>query len=118
MGATPFNLLGTAAIVNGTNRRGSARLIWLGPSQTIGREIMIIARSAEIRVRRYDGVPECDVVVFFRGQAMTLRCRDYDQAVEWARIECKAYKVAEGFTVERPSTERNSARDSAKGRPR
>jgi hypothetical protein len=65
---------------------------------------MIAAHSAEIRVRRYNGVRECDVVVFFRGQAMTLRCRDYDQAVEWARIECKAYKVAEGFTVERRST--------------
>ena len=47
-----------------------------------------------------DDVPECDVVVFFRGQAMTLRCRNYDQAVEWARIECKTYKVADGFTVE------------------
>jgi hypothetical protein len=66
---------------------------------------MITAHSAEIRVRRYDGVPECDVVVFFRGQAMTLRSRDYDQAVKWARIECKAYKVADGFTVERRSTE-------------
>jgi len=65
---------------------------------------MISARSAEICVRRYNGVRECDVVVFFRGQAMTLRCRDYDQAVEWARIECKVYKVAEGFTVERRST--------------
>jgi hypothetical protein len=32
---------------------------------------MITAHSAEIRVRRYDRVPECDVVVFFRGQAMT-----------------------------------------------
>ena len=80
-------------------------MVWQGPSQTIGREIMITVHSAEIRVRRYDGVPECDVVVFFRGQAMTLRCRDYDQAVEWARIECKAYKVAEGFTVERRPTE-------------
>ena len=47
-----------------------------------------------------DDVPECDVVVFFRGQAMTLRRRNYDQAVEWARIECKTYKVADGFTVE------------------
>jgi hypothetical protein len=62
---------------------------------------MISDHSAEIRVRRYDGVAECDVVVFFRGHAMTLRCRNYDQAIEWARIECKAYKVADGFTVER-----------------
>jgi hypothetical protein len=71
---------------------------------------MITAHSAEIRVRRYDGVRECDVVVFFRGQEMTLRCRDYDQAVKWARIECKSYKVADGFTVERRSTEPGSAK--------
>jgi hypothetical protein len=32
-------------------------------------------------VRRYDGVPECDLVVIFRGRAMTISCRDYDQAV-------------------------------------
>jgi hypothetical protein len=44
---------------------------------------------------------ECDVVVFFRDQEMTIRCRDYEQAVKWARIECKSYKVADGFTVER-----------------
>jgi hypothetical protein len=62
---------------------------------------MITAQLAEIRVRRYDGARECEVVVFFRGRAMTLRCRDYDQAVEWARIECKVYKVADGFSVER-----------------
>jgi hypothetical protein len=72
-----------------------------GTISNIGREIMITHHSAEICVRRYDGVPECDVVVSFRGHAMTLRCRNYDQAVEWARIECKAYKVAGGFTVER-----------------
>ena len=48
---------------------------------------MITHHSAEIRVRRYDGVPQCDVVVSFRGHAMTLRCRNYDQAVDWARIE-------------------------------
>jgi hypothetical protein len=80
---------------------GDVRQDWFsGTISTIGREIMITAHSAEIHVRRYDGVPECDVVVFFRGQAMTLRCRSYDQAVEWARIECKTYKVADGFTVE------------------
>ena len=71
----------------------------------IGRKIMIItADSAEICVRRYDGLRECDVVVSFRGHAMRLRCRDYNQAMDWARIECKAYKVAGGFTVERRST--------------
>jgi hypothetical protein len=64
---------------------------------------MIAAHSAEICIRRYNGAPECDVIVVFRGRELMLRCRDYDQAVKWARIECKAYKVAQGFTVERPN---------------
>jgi hypothetical protein len=63
---------------------------------------MIAAHSAEICIRRYNGAPECDVIVVFRGRELSLRCRDYDQAVRWARIECKSYKVAKGFTVERP----------------
>jgi hypothetical protein len=62
---------------------------------------MITPHPAEIRVRRYDGAPECDVIVFFRDREITIRCRDYDQAVKWARIECKSYKVADGFVVER-----------------
>jgi hypothetical protein len=63
--------------------------------------IMTTAHSAEIRVRRYNGAPEWDVVVFFRGQEIMIRCRDYEQAVKWARIECKSYKVAGGLIVER-----------------
>ncbi len=59
--------------------------------------------SAEIRIRRYNGVPECDVVVFVRGKEIMIRCRDYDQAVKWARIECKSYKVADGFMVDQAS---------------
>ena len=35
------------------------------------------------------------------GKEMSLRCRDYNQAVKWARIECKSYKIEGGFTVER-----------------
>jgi hypothetical protein len=57
--------------------------------------------AAEVRVRRHSDVPACDVVVAFRGKEMLLRCRDYSQAVKWARIECKAYNIAGGFTVER-----------------
>jgi hypothetical protein len=62
---------------------------------------MIAEHAAEVWVRRYNGVPECDVVVAVRGQEMLLRCRDYNEAVKWARIECKSYKVDGGFTVER-----------------
>ena len=64
------------------------------------REALMISRiaepAAEVRVRRYSDVSECDVVVAVRGQEMSLRCRDYSQAVKWARIECKSYKIAAG----------------------
>ena len=43
---------------------------------------MIAEHAAEVWVRRYSGVPECDVVVAVRGQEMSLRCRDYNEAVE------------------------------------
>jgi hypothetical protein len=62
---------------------------------------MIAEHVDEVRVRRYGDVPECDVVVAVRGLEMSLRCRDYNQAVKWARIECKSYKIAGGFTIER-----------------
>ena len=60
----------------------------------------IARHTAKIWVRRYSDVPECDVVVTFRGKEMSLRCRDCNQAVKWARIECKAYKLADGFTAQ------------------
>jgi hypothetical protein len=57
--------------------------------------------AAEVWVHHYNGVPECDVVVAVRGREMSLRCRDYNEAAKWVRIECKSYKVDGGFTVER-----------------
>jgi hypothetical protein len=60
----------------------------------------ITDHNAEVRVRRYGDIAECDVVVAFRGQEISIRCRDYDQAVKWARIECRSYKIDGGFTVE------------------
>jgi hypothetical protein len=63
---------------------------------------MMAVNPAEISIRRYNGGAECDVVVVFRGRELSLRCRDYEQAVKWARLECKSYKVGQGFTVERP----------------
>jgi hypothetical protein len=62
---------------------------------------MIAEHAAEVRIRRHSDAPEWDVVVAVRGKEMSLRCRDYSQAVEWARIECKSYKIEGGFTVER-----------------
>jgi hypothetical protein len=54
---------------------------------------------AEVRIRCHSGVPECDVVVAVRGKEITLTCPDYDQAVKWARVECRSYGVA-SVTVE------------------
>lgn len=62
---------------------------------------LIAAHRAAICIRQYTDAPECDVIVVFRGRELSLRCTDYDEAVKWARIECKTYKVAQGFSVER-----------------
>jgi hypothetical protein len=56
---------------------------------------------AQVMVRQYSDSPECDVVVIVHEQKMVLKCRDYNQAVNWARIECKSYKISDNFTVER-----------------
>ena len=57
--------------------------------------------AAEVRIRRYDGRSECDVVVLVRGKQILLKCPDYSQAVKWARLECKSYQIEAGFSVER-----------------
>ena len=49
---------------------------------------------AEVRIRCYSDVPECEVVVAVRGKEIILRCPDYDQAVKWARVECRSYGIA------------------------
>jgi hypothetical protein len=49
--------------------------------------------AAAISIRRYRGASDCDVVVALRGQEMVLHCPNDHQAVKWARIECKSYKV-------------------------
>jgi hypothetical protein len=46
-------------------------------------------------IRRYSASPICDVVVVFRGQEMVIRCPSYSQALKWARLECKSYKIPE-----------------------
>ena len=58
------------------------------------------AARAQVIVRRYNGSRACDVVVAVRGQELVLRCRDYEQAVKWARIESKSYKIPDDFHVE------------------
>jgi hypothetical protein len=52
----------------------------------------------EIRVRRYNGCLECDVVVTVRGREMVLQLPDYSQAVTWARMEAKSYGIRAEFS--------------------
>ena len=52
----------------------------------------------QVFVRRYTASEICDVVVLVRGQEMVLRCPDYSQALKWARLECKSYRISEPET--------------------
>ena len=52
----------------------------------------------EVKIRSYQDSPICDVVVVVRGQEMILRCRDYRQAMRWARLERRTYKIPEPDT--------------------
>ena len=56
---------------------------------------MAAERDSEVCIRRHRNSPEYYVIVTYRGREMSVRCRDYDQAVKWARLECKVYKLPE-----------------------
>jgi hypothetical protein len=47
----------------------------------------------QVVIRRYTESEICDVVVSVRGQEIVLRCPNYSQAVKWARLECRSYKI-------------------------
>src|SRR6266849_438544 len=49
----------------------------------------------EVKIRSYRDSPICDVVVVVHGTEMVLRCPDYRQAMRWARVERKTYKIRE-----------------------
>jgi hypothetical protein len=51
--------------------------------------------SPQVFIRRHSASQICDVVVFVRGQEMVVRCPNYSQALKWARLECKSYKIPE-----------------------
>ncbi|MEH2562104.1 hypothetical protein [Bradyrhizobium sp. AZCC 2289] len=62
-----------------------------------------------VTIRSYPDSPICDVVVVVRDQEMILRCRDYRQAMQWARLERKTYKIPEpdtGFPANEESDDR------------
>jgi hypothetical protein len=47
----------------------------------------------QVFIRRHTASEICDVVVLIRGQEMVLRCPSYSQALKWARLECRSYKI-------------------------
>jgi hypothetical protein len=47
----------------------------------------------QVFIRRHTASEICDVVVSVRGQEMVLHCSSYSQALKWARLECKSYKI-------------------------
>jgi len=49
----------------------------------------------KVTIRRHLASQLCDVVIVVRGQEMVVRCPSYTQAVRWARLECKSYKIPE-----------------------
>jgi hypothetical protein len=49
--------------------------------------------SPQVFIRRHTASEICDVVVLVRGQEMVLRCPSYSQAMKWALLECRSYKI-------------------------
>jgi hypothetical protein len=63
-----------------------------------------------VRIRWYSNVPAYEVIVALRGREMSLWCRDYDQAVKWARVECRSYGVTD-VMVERVERDQGESHD-------
>jgi hypothetical protein len=61
---------------------------------------MLGEEIAEVRLRGYSHTPECEVIIQRRGAEIRYKCRDYDQAMKWARIECRSYRTSK-IKVER-----------------
>jgi hypothetical protein len=47
----------------------------------------------QIWIRRFSHGLECDVIVAIRGHEMVVQLPDYTQAVKWAQMESKSYKI-------------------------
>jgi hypothetical protein len=57
-------------------------------------------QQGAIRIRRHDEVLACDVIVNLGGREMVVALPDYERALRWARMEAKAYKIADNFSEE------------------
>ena len=59
-------------------------------------------QRGEVQIRQYSSGLECDVIVTVRGREMVMRLPDYSQAVKWAQMEAKTYKILATLSEEHP----------------
>jgi len=59
-------------------------------------------QRGEIQIRRYSSSSECDVIVTVRGREMVVQLPDYSQAMKWAQMEAKTYKILGAPSEEHP----------------
>ena len=71
---------------------------------------MLGEEMAEVRMLRYSHTPECEVIVLRRGGETRYKCRDYEQAMKWAKVECKSYRTSK-IKVERVDRNQNAVQD-------
>jgi hypothetical protein len=61
-----------------------------------------VDNRGEVSIRRYSNVSECDVIVAVHDREMVVRLPDYSQAVKWAQMEARSYKLSAMFSEEQP----------------
>ena len=74
----------------------------------------------QVFIRRHTASEICDVVVLVRGQEMVVRLPSYSQAMKWARMERKSYKIPQPDTeplISEPEIEPLSGLDHDKELP-
>jgi hypothetical protein len=64
-----------------------------------------VDNRGEVSIRRYSNVTECDVIVAVRDREMVVRLPDYSQAVKWAQMEARSYKLSAMFSEEQTQAE-------------
>jgi hypothetical protein len=58
----------------------------------------------EVVIRPQTGAYECDVVTIIKGEEdLIVECRNWQDAVAWARAECDKYGFPHDFPDERPA---------------
>jgi len=56
----------------------------------------------KVWIRRYSDCLHCDVIVALHGREMVVQLADYGQAVKWAQMEARSYKIPARVSEESP----------------